>query len=76
MLNIIQTTGILFLCIVLAYVTWRLEKALAVAVATLRSMGKAHEDLIRSQETLEDSVANVWRHIEQMESRQRTAKNN
>ena len=75
MLNVIQTSGILFLCMVLAYIAWKLEKALTVAVATLRAMGKIQDDLVRSQETLEDSVASVWRRIEQMESRQRTPKN-
>lgn len=74
-LNVIQTSGILFLCMVLAYIAWKLEKALTVAVATLRAMGKIQDDLVRSQETLEDSVASVWRRIEQMESRQRTPKN-
>ena len=75
MLNVFQTSGILFLCMVLAYIAWKLEKALTVAVATLRAMGKVQDDLIRSQETLEDSVASVWRRIEQMESRQRSPKN-
>jgi hypothetical protein len=70
LLNAVQTAGILFLSIILAYVVWRLEKALLITVATLRNLGKAHDDLIRSQDALEDSVADVWRRIEQIEARQ------
>lgn len=71
MLNDIQTAAILFLSIVLIYAILRLDKAINVAVATLRNLGKANEDLVRSQETLEDSIAGLWRRIEEIDARTR-----
>ncbi|HTR13571.1 MAG TPA: hypothetical protein VMI72_10055 [Roseiarcus sp.] len=70
MLNSVQTAGIIFVGIVLVYVVWRLERVMIVALATLRSMSKTQQELIRTQDAIEDSIADVWRRIERIESRQ------
>jgi len=68
MLNAIQTAGIIFIGIVLVYVVWRLEKVMIMALATLRGMTKTHQELLRTQDAMEDSIADVWRRIDRIES--------
>ena len=69
-LNAIQTLAILFFGIVLTYVVWRLERVLTVVLATLRTLAMTHKDLIKTQDTMEDSIADVWTRIERIERRQ------
>ena len=72
MVNSVQTAGIIVLCMAVVYVVWRLEKVLVVALAAIKSLTKTHQELIESQNALEDSIADAWRRIEKIEVRQKT----
>lgn len=69
MLNAFQTAGIIFIGVVLVYVVWRLERVMIVALATVRGMSKTNQELAKNQDAIEDSIADVWRRIERIESR-------
>ena len=71
MLNSVQTAAILFIAVVLVYVVWRLERAMRLAVSALRVLSKTHDELVESQNAMEDSIAVVWRKLEKIEARQR-----
>ncbi len=46
---------------------------MVVVIAALGSVERTHKELIESQHATEDSIADVWRRIAEIESRQQSA---
>jgi hypothetical protein len=71
-IDVVQTTGIVFIAIVLAYVVWRLEGQFRAWGSTLHEVNRRLKEQAgdaKEQETVLDSLNKIWGRINAIEKR-------
>ena len=74
LLNAAQTAGILFLCAILAYVVWRLERVMSLVTTALHDLSQARGELIRFEADFDELMTLIDQRMSLVESLPHTQK--